>query len=91
MPTYTYRCKACLKEFNVKQSIYEDPLKCCTEILENGSCKGQVFRVIGKNIGIQFSGSGFYINDQNKNSKTKPSSSTNPRKTNTKPKQEKQN
>ena len=57
MPTYDYRCKSCLDEFDVFQSITEDSLKTCKK------CGGQLQRLIGKNVGISFKGSGFYVTD----------------------------
>jgi len=57
MPSYNYRCKSCNHTFETVQSITEDPLKTCPE------CPGETYRVIGKNIGIKFIGSGFYVND----------------------------
>lgn len=90
MPSYTYRCKTCLKEFNIEQSIHDSPLKLCKENPTKSTCDGQLFRVIGKNIGIQFSGAGFYINDQSTKTAS-PSSQTptsKPKKASPKPKQE---
>ena len=69
MPTYEYKCKSCEKEFDVVQSIMEDALTVCP------TCEGAVQRLISRNVGIQFKGSGFYINDSVKtstNKKTKP-------------------
>jgi len=69
MPTYTYKCKSCEHKFGVEQSITEDPLTTCPK------CEEAIFRVIGKNIGVQFVGSGFYINDNNKSSTSSTSTS----------------
>ena len=63
MPTYRYRCTACKYEFDAFQSMMDDPLTSCTK------CSGQVIRII-QPVGIQFKGTGFYINDQNATSKT---------------------
>ena len=41
------------------QRMTEDALTDCPK------CEGSVERVIGKNVGIQFMGSGFYVNDAN--------------------------
>lgn len=70
MPLYSYKCKKCNHIFDIQQPITEDPLKECPE------CNGEIFRMIGKNVGIQFVGSGFYINDTN-SSKNAPKSSNN--------------
>ena len=70
MPTYEYKCKSCEKEFDVVQSIMEDALTVCP------TCEGTVQRLISKNVGIQFKGSGFYVNDSVKTSTNKKSKST---------------
>ena len=61
MPTYEYECSKCGKEFEVFQSMKDDPLKVCT-------CgkKGKVQRKIGGGAGLIFKGSGFYITDYKK-------------------------
>jgi putative FmdB family regulatory protein len=61
MPTYEYECSKCGKEFEVFQSMKDDPLKECT-------CgkKGKVHRKIGGGAGLLFKGSGFYITDYKK-------------------------
>ena len=57
MPSYTYKCKSYEHEFTTEQSMNDAPLTECPE------CKGDIFRKIGKNVGISFVGSGFYVND----------------------------
>jgi putative FmdB family regulatory protein len=57
MPTYGYKCEACGHEFEVLQSIKDDPLKKCPK------CKGPVKRQIGSGSGIIFKGGGFYQTD----------------------------
>jgi putative FmdB family regulatory protein len=69
MPTYHYRCTVCKTEFDAFQSMMDAPLTECT------SCKKPVIRII-QPVGIQFKGSGFYINDSKKSSATTNSSST---------------
>ena len=64
MPNYSYRCKSCQYTFQQNQSMRDEPLKTCPK------CSGQLERVIGKNVGIRFVGSGFYINDTNSSSKS---------------------
>ena len=56
MPTYTYRCKNCGHEFDVRQRMSDAPLKVCPE------CQGPVRRVVGS-VGVVFKGSGFYVTD----------------------------
>ena len=68
MAVYDYRCKKCFYEFEEVQSMLDDPLTDCPK------CDGKVQRIIGKNIGISFKGSGFYITDSAKSS-AKPSAS----------------
>lgn len=65
MPIYEYRCKTCGKTFEYNQRITEAALtKCPKEICES-ECKGEgeVSRMISKNIGLVFNGSGFYLTD----------------------------
>ena len=57
MPTYQYRCNTCHHEFEVFQSITEDPLTTCPE------CRGEVRRLISGGAGFLFKGSGFYGTD----------------------------
>ena len=66
MPTYRYRCKSCKHEFDAFQSMMDDPLTDCPK------CSASIIRLI-QPVGIQFKGTGFYINDQNAKSKTSES------------------
>ena len=68
MPTYDYRCDNCKKEFEVFQSMLEDPLAICSD------CQGTVRRLISRNVGIAFKGSGFYVTDSNSQSSSLSSS-----------------
>jgi putative FmdB family regulatory protein len=56
MPTYDYRCDACGEEFEVWQSIKDDPLTECPR------CGGSVRKVMSP-AGIVLKGSGFYKTD----------------------------
>lgn len=56
MPVYDYKCPNCGR-FELQQSIKDEPLTNCP------ICHSQVQRLISKNVGIIFKGSGFYIND----------------------------
>lgn len=56
MPRYDYRCEHC-GQFELQQSMKDDPISVCP------TCGGKVERLISKNVGIIFKGSGFYIND----------------------------
>jgi putative FmdB family regulatory protein len=62
MPTYEYECATCGNDFDVFQSMSDDPLKACP------SCGGAVKRVINGGSGVIFKGSGFYKNDSRKTS-----------------------
>jgi putative FmdB family regulatory protein len=58
MPTYDYVCDACKHEFELYQSIKDDPKKQCPE------CgKKKLRRLIGPGAAIVFKGSGFYTTD----------------------------
>ena len=65
MPTYEYRCKECGHEFELFQSMLDEPVKTCPE------CKGVVERLIGGGAGLLFKGSGFYITDYRSDSYAK--------------------
>jgi putative FmdB family regulatory protein len=58
MPTYDYVCDACDHQFELMQSIKDEPKKKCPE------CgKPKLRRLIGAGLGIIFKGSGFYQTD----------------------------
>ena len=65
MPTYEYICEKCDHQFDLFQSIKDEPLKTCPR----EKCgmkkwgKGKVRRAIGAGAGLIFKGSGFYITD----------------------------
>jgi len=74
MPTYDYRCNECDHEFEAFQSMTEDALTECKK------CDGKILRIISKNVGIAFNGSGFYINDSKaKKTETKTESKPKPK------------
>ena len=58
MPTYDYVCGACQHEFELFQSIKDDPKRKCPEC---GRLK--LRRLIGPGGAIVFKGSGFYKTD----------------------------
>ena len=58
MPTYAYHCRACEKDFEVKQRFSDNPLTECV-VCET---EDAVFRVI-QPAGIVFKGSGWYVTD----------------------------
>lgn len=58
MPTYDYVCDACQHEFELFQSIKEEPKRSCPE------CgRKKLRRLIGPGAAIVFKGSGFYKTD----------------------------
>lgn len=75
MPTYIYKCKKCGKIFEYQQRITADALTKCPKEICDQSVKGagEVERQISKNIGVLFSGSGFYQTDYNS---SQPSTAT---------------
>jgi len=56
MPIYTYRCKECDHEFEVRQRMTDDPLTECPV------CHGEIRRVVNS-VGVVFKGKGFYVTD----------------------------
>lgn len=56
MPIYEYRCQEC-GIFEKMQKISDQPLKNCP------TCKGEVERLVSRDIGIAFKGPGFYKTD----------------------------
>ena len=63
MPTYEYVCPKCGHEFELFQSMKDEPLKKCPKCKKTG-----VKRLIGGGAGLIFKGSGFYITDYKKKS-----------------------
>lgn len=58
MPTYDYECDACGHEFELFQTISENPKKKCPE------CKKmKLRRLFGTGAAVMFKGSGFYQTD----------------------------
>jgi putative FmdB family regulatory protein len=66
MPTYGYECLACNNEFEVFQSIKDDPLTTCSSC--GGSLRKRIYPV-----GIAFKGPGFHVNDYGKKPKSSDS------------------
>lgn len=70
MPTYDYSCAKCGHEWEVFQSMKDEPLKTCPD------CKKRsAKRMVGGGAGLIFKGSGFYITDY----KNKPASGDKPK------------
>jgi putative FmdB family regulatory protein len=69
MPTYEYECKKCGYNFEVFQSMSDEPVKKCQK------CGKEVRRLIFGGAGIIFKGSGFYVTDKDKGSKTRGTAS----------------
>ncbi len=70
MPTYTYRCKNCNHQFDIRQRMSDDPLADCPECSSEKS-----LRKVLNSVGIVFKGSGFYITD-NRGKKKEPASAS---------------
>ena len=68
MPTYEYECKSCGHNFEAFQNMSDAPLSECPQ------CGKELRRLINGGSGVIFKGSGFYVNDKNKE-KTKTASS----------------
>jgi len=64
MPTYEYECKSCSHSFEVFQSMSDAPLHECPQ------CGKELRRLINGGSGVIFKGSGFYVNDKNKERST---------------------
>jgi putative FmdB family regulatory protein len=65
MPTYEYSCQKCGQNFEVFQSMRDEPFRECPK----NFCRmskwghGKVKRLLGTGAGLIFKGSGFYITD----------------------------
>tara|TARA_B110000483_G_scaffold67745_1_gene84666 strand:+ start:3000 stop:3299 length:300 start_codon:yes stop_codon:yes gene_type:complete len=58
MPTYDYTCTKCGHDWEVFQSMKDEPLKTCPD------CKKRsAKRLVGAGAGLIFKGTGFYITD----------------------------
>ena len=65
MPTYEYVCEKCGHQFELFQSMNDQPLAVCPENLcaRKRWGKGPVKRQVGRGGGLIFKGSGFYSTD----------------------------
>jgi len=65
MPTYEYYCEKCQSNFDVFQSMKDDPFETCpqAQCLKAEWGQGKVKRQLGTGAGLIFKGSGFYITD----------------------------
>lgn len=69
MPTYEYKCSKCGHDFEIFQSMSDEPVKVCEK------CGSEVRKVFGS-AGIIFKGAGFYVNDyKSKDASPAPSES----------------
>ena len=64
MPIYDYCCEKCGR-FEARQKITESALVVCPD------CGSPVQRLISKNVGIVFKGSGFYKTDNSRKEKAR--------------------
>jgi len=79
MPTYEYECKSCAHNFEVFQSMSDEPIKKCPE------CGQEVRRLIFGGSGVIFKGSGFYVTDKSRSAGKSAASSQTASKTDKKP------
>ncbi len=65
MPTYEYHCEKCKKDFDLYQSMKDNPVATCPreQCRQRTWGKGKVRRLLGTGAGLIFKGSGFYITD----------------------------
>ena len=63
MPIYEYLCEKCDSHFEVIQKFSDKPLKFCS------NCKGRLTKLISQT-SFQLKGSGWYVTDYAKSSKT---------------------
>jgi len=70
MPTYEYHCEKCGKNFEVFQSMRDEPFRECPkeQCQQKRWGHGKVKRLLGTGAGVIFKGSGFYITDYRSNS-----------------------
>lgn len=66
MPLYTYRCKECEHQFDIRQSFSEDSLIDCP------NCEQPALRKVINQVGVVFKGTGFYVNDSKSNNPAAP-------------------
>src|SRR3954467_10532950 len=84
MPTYEYACAKCGHEFELFQSIADQPIEVCPKELcaQKKWGKGKVKKKIVAGAGLIFKGSGFYItdyrSDKNKDAAKKDSAAATP-------------
>ena len=63
MPIYGYHCDSCGNEFEILQSMKDEPLRVCDK------CGGPLRKLLYP-VGISFKGSGFYTTDYKGGAKT---------------------
>ncbi len=65
MPTYEYACAKCGHQFELFQSMKDQPLTVCSKEKCGKKTwgKGKVKKLMGAGAGLIFKGSGFYITD----------------------------
>ena len=91
MPTYEYACAKCRQQFEIYQSMKDEPLTVCPKekCLRKKWGKGRVKKLMGLGAGLIFKGSGFYITDYRsegyKAAAKKDSESSKPASTDAKP------
>lgn len=77
MPIYEYVCQTCGKRFEYLQPISQPALETCPPDVCENAPKGQVRRLLSRNVGFVFNGSGFYITDYVRKSSPEKASTEN--------------
>jgi putative FmdB family regulatory protein len=65
MPTYDYKCNKCNYELEIFHSIVDNAKTLCPECDTHS-----LDRLISRNVGISFKGTGFYVNDSSSSTTT---------------------
>ncbi len=71
MPTYEYKCEKCGNQFEIFQSIKDDPLTWCAKCGHDSLKK-----LISVPAGLIFKGTGFYLTDYKKTGSKSESATT---------------
>ncbi len=58
MPTYEYVCESCNYNFEVFLKMSDEPVSVCPK------CGKKVRQILSGGLGVNFKGSGFYVNDK---------------------------
>jgi putative FmdB family regulatory protein len=79
MPLYEYECKKCKHRFDLIQKVSDPPASKCPK------CGGRKIEKLISASGLQFKGSGWYVNDYARKGKSEKSESSAPKNGSSKP------